>query len=45
VGYNRDRAIVIEKKNLAVYLHVDSVKDFEHIRELSETIKKRLETL
>lgn len=45
VGYNSDRAIVIEKKNLAVYLCVDSVKDFEYIKTLSESIKKRLETL
>ncbi len=45
VGYNNDRSIVIEKKNLAVYLCVDSVKDFEHIQAISEVIKKRLETL
>jgi len=45
VGYNRDRAIVIEKKNLAVYLCVDSVRDYEYIQAMSETIKKRLETL
>jgi len=45
VGYNSDRSIIIEKKNLAVYLCVDSVKDFEHIKEMSEVIKKRLETL
>ncbi len=45
VGYNTDRSIVIEKKNLAVYLCVDSVKDFEHIQAMSEVIKKRLETL
>jgi len=45
VKYNNDRAIVIEKKNLAVYLHVDSTKDFEYIQAMSETIKKRLETL
>jgi hypothetical protein len=44
-GYNSDRAIVLAKKNLAVYLHVDSVKDFEHIQSMSETIKKRLEAL
>lgn len=45
VGYNSDRSIIIEKKNLAVYLCVDSVKDFEYIKTMSETIKKRLETL
>ncbi len=45
VNYNSDRAIIIEKKNLAVYLHVDSVKDFEYIKAMSESMKKRLETL
>ena len=45
VGYNSDRSIIIEKKNLAVYLCVDSVRDFEHIKEMSDIIKKRLETL
>jgi len=45
VGYNSDRSIIIEKKNLAVYLCVDSVRDFEHIKGMSEIIKKRLETL
>jgi hypothetical protein len=45
VGYNNDRSIVIEKKNLAVYLCVDSVNDFEYIKTMSESIKKRLETL
>jgi len=45
VGYNSDRSIVVEKKNLAVYLCVDSVKDYEYIKTLSESIKKKLETL
>lgn len=45
VNYNSDRAIVVEKKNLVVYMHVDSVKDFEYIKTMSEIMKKRLETL
>lgn len=45
VGYNSDRSILIEKKNLAVYFCVDSVKDYEYIKTLSESIKKRLETI
>jgi len=45
VGYNSDRGIIIEKKNLAVFLLVDSVKDFEYIKSISDGIKKRLETL
>lgn len=45
VSFNTDRAIMIGKKNLAVYLHVDSIKDFDHIKNLSEGIKKKLESL
>ena len=45
VSFNSDRAIIIGKKNLAVYLHVDSVKDFDHIKNISEAIKKKLESL
>ena len=45
VGYNSDRSIVIEKKNLAVYFCVDSTKDFEYIQALSEAMKKKLESL
>jgi len=45
VSYNSDRAIIIEKKNLAVFMHVDSIKDFDHIKNLSENIKKKLESL
>lgn len=45
VGYNSDRAIVLEKNNLAVYLCVDSTKDFDHIKGISETIQKRLDSL
>lgn len=44
-GYNSDRSIVIEKKNMAVFLLVDSIKDFEYIRAMSEVIKKRIETI
>ena len=44
-GYNADRSIVLEKNNMAVYLLVDSVRDFDHIKTISESISKRLETL
>ncbi len=43
VGFNKDRAIIIEKDNLAVYLHVDSTVDFHHIQNLAEKIKDRIE--
>jgi hypothetical protein len=45
VRYNSDRGIVVEKNNLAVFLFVDRVKDFDYIKTMSETIKKRLEAL
>jgi len=45
VGYNSDRSILLEKNNLVVYLFVDNVKEFEHIKTLSENIKSRLEAL
>lgn len=43
VGYNSDRAIVVEKENLAVYLHVDSTSDFHHIQNMAEVIRKRIQ--
>ena len=45
VKYNNDRSIILQKNNLAVYLYVDDVKNYEHIEKLSEIIKKKLETL
>lgn len=45
VGYNNDRSIVLEKGNIAVYLCVDEVKNFDHIKGISETIQKRLDSL
>ncbi len=45
VGYNRDRSIVIEKNNLAVYFCVDDTKNFDYIQTMSETVKKKLDTL
>jgi hypothetical protein len=45
VRYNKDRGIIVEKKNLAVFLLVDDVKNYDHIKTMSEVIKKRLESL
>ena len=45
VRYNSDRAVIIEKNNLVVYLYVDDVKNYEHIEKLSGIIKKKLEAL
>ena len=41
-GFNQDRVIVETKKNLAVYLHVDDIRDYPLIRAISEKIRERL---
>lgn len=38
-GYNSDRSIVLEKGNIAVFLLVDSTKDYPHIQNISESIR------
>ena len=45
IRYNSDRGIVIAKNNLAVYLYINEVKNYDHMKKLSETIKKKLETM
>jgi hypothetical protein len=45
IRYNSDRGIVVSKNNLAVYLYVNEVKNYDHIKRLSEIIKKKLETI
>lgn len=44
-GYNQDRVIVETKNNLAVYLHVDDVKDYPLIRAISEKLRERLKNI
>jgi len=34
-GYNSDRAIVVVRDNIAVFLHVDSADDFHYIKEMA----------
>ena len=43
VGFNTDRAILMTKDNVAVFLHVDSTDNFHYITGLSGSIKPRLE--
>jgi len=45
IRYNSDRGIVIEKNNLAVYMYVNEIKNYDHMQRLSEIIKKKLETM
>jgi hypothetical protein len=42
-GYNRDRALVISRDNLAVFMHVDSVENFHYLTALSGIIQARLD--
>lgn len=45
VKNNSDRSILLEKENLAVYLCVDNVEDFPHIKNLSDNIQKKLDAI
>ncbi|HQO39803.1 MAG TPA: hypothetical protein PK986_04975 [Spirochaetota bacterium] len=44
-GYNSDRSIVLEKNNIAVFLLVDSTKDYPHIRTISESMRNKLDSI
>ncbi len=41
-GYNSDRAIVVVKDNMAVFLHVDDTLNFKYISDMATKIKARL---
>ncbi len=45
VGFNNDRAILIPRDNLAVFLLVDDVKDYHLIKAMSETIETRIKEI
>lgn len=45
VSYNSDRAITLEKENIAIFLFVDNIKDYPYIKTLSETMRARLDSL
>lgn len=45
VKNNSDRSILLEKENLAVYLCVDNVEDYPHIKTISENLQKKIDTL
>lgn len=44
-GYNGDRVIVEVQNSLAVFFHVDDVKDFPLIVNMNEKIKKKLKSI
>jgi hypothetical protein len=42
VGYNSDRAIIITRENIAIFLHVDDVKDFPLLRDMAAKMEDRI---
>ena len=45
VEYNRDRAVLVRKMNLVVFLHVDDTKNFHHIRRFAARFEEALKSL
>lgn len=45
VGFNSDRALLLQKDNIAVFLHADDVKDFHYIQDLAAGIQVKLKDL
>jgi hypothetical protein len=45
VENNRDRGIVLSKENLAVYLLVDHIKEYNHIENISRNMQKKIDSL
>jgi hypothetical protein len=45
VGYNRDRALMLTKDNMAVIFFVDDVTNFHYIQELAITIGERMKNM
>lgn len=44
-GYNSDRSIVMEKGNIAVFLFVDNTRDYPYIQAISESIRKKMDSI
>jgi hypothetical protein len=45
VGYNRDRALVLTKDNLAIILFVDDINNYHYIQELAKMIEERMKSI
>ncbi len=43
--YNNDRAIVLSRDNMAVFLHVDDINNFRLIQNIAEHFRSRLKSL
>lgn len=42
VDYNSDRAILLTKDNLSIFLHSDDTQDFHYIEDLASVLKSRM---
>ena len=42
-GYNSDRAIIMSKENMAVFLHVDDITHYPYIKEMASKLTAKLE--
>lgn len=45
VQFNSDRAIVLSRSNLAVFLHVDDIVNFHHIRKLADDMEEKMDSI
>ncbi len=45
VNNNNDRSILLEKDNLAIYLFVDDVNNYQHIKDMSQNLQKKLDAI
>ncbi len=44
-GYNNDRALVMSRGNLAIYMHVDDTRNYKLLKSMAATLQGRLEHL
>ncbi len=44
-GFNADRALLLSRDNLAVFIFVDDIENFHHIQEMARAIGERIKGL
>ena len=44
-NYNKDRVIIIVKKNMVIYLHIDSNDHYNQLEDLAKNMKERLKRI
>ena len=45
VSFNTDRAVVISRDNMVIFLHSDDVADFHHVQDMAASIGSKLKSL